>query len=98
MVFGSSIENQRSTPKNLIEGSDGVELGGGNGGHLPLEYNSVVATEVGSLRSERTAVNRLGDQEGAHNPLERVRWENQAANVGYLSPVSPVERGSSRAW
>jgi hypothetical protein len=57
-----------------------------------------VATEVGSLCSERMAINTLGGQEGAHNHWERVRRENQAANVGDLSPVSPVERGSSRVW
>jgi hypothetical protein len=81
-------KKQRKSP---IPRSDGVELGDRNTEDLPPEYSSVVATEVGSLRSEMTAVNHVGDQEGSHNDSAHMRRWSEAANDGDVSPLTPVE-------
>jgi len=61
--------------KRVGLGGEGVEMGGRESGDYdpPPEYSSVVETEVGSLRSERTAVNHVGDEELPHYERNLVR-------------------------
>lgn len=89
--FWHLYRKNKKQPKNLTAGGDEVELDDRTAGDLPPEYSSVVATEVGSLRSERTAVNRLGDQDDSHNDSAHARRGSEAANDGDVSPVTPVE-------
>jgi hypothetical protein len=76
------LVHQRMTtqPKGLGEEGKGVELGDSNVGlgENPPDYDSVVATEVGSLRSERTAVQSVEGEGRSSNHAEHVGRERES--------------------
>jgi len=64
----------------------------------PPAYDSVMeaATEVGSLRSERTAVEPLEAGDNVQHELGDVHRETAAVGDGDVSPMTPVERDRTR--
>jgi hypothetical protein len=77
--------------KGMVGVGDGVELGDRDVGDNPPDYDSAVATEVGSLRSERTAFQPVEGHETTLDGLEHADSEEATANDGYVSPLTPVE-------
>ncbi|KAE9364027.1 hypothetical protein N431DRAFT_550667 [Stipitochalara longipes BDJ] len=83
----------KNDSKDLNGESARVELCERDLPDLPPEYDSVMATEVGSLRSERTAVQPDEGENSAVRDLEHVHGEtDNYGDVSPVTPVTPVER------
>ena len=65
----------------------------------PPAYDSVMATDVGSLAgSDRTAVEPVAAEESEQHESGEVPRERTASVDGDVSPVTPIERDSTRPW
>jgi hypothetical protein len=98
LYFWFLAKKKESAAKEVI-GEDAIELDERDLREPPPDYDSVMATEVGSLRSEWTVVQLAEGGESEHRDLEDVHREGQergAVDDGDVSPVTPVERDAVR--
>ena len=98
LYFWFLAKKKESAAKEVI-GEGAIELDERDLREPPPDYDSVMATEVGSLRSEWTAVQLAEGGESEHRDLEDVHREGQergAVDDGDVSPVTPVERDAVR--
>ncbi len=99
LYFWFLAKKKENSAKELVE-NGALELDERDLREPPPDYDSVMATEVGSLRSEWTAVQLAEGGENEHRDLEDVHREGQergAVDDGDVSPVTPVERNTGRA-